>query len=110
MNSGDPLYYTLDPMKDPEVKKYFSIWLSTMTESPSSFPAPIVCCGTGSGANFVFDASLSCRGITDYKVLTLVKIFKFNTVESRNSKLRFVIKTFYYCAIFTIQHVIYGIK
>ena len=32
------------------------------------------------------------------------------TVESRNSKLSFVTKLFCYCEIFTIQHVIYGIK
>ena len=71
-------HVTLDPTKDPEVKKYFSIWLSSMTESPSSFPAPIVCCGTGSGANFVFDASLFCRGITDYILDSIeVTLLKF---------------------------------
>ena len=32
------------------------------------------------------------------------------TVESRNTKLSFVTKSFYYCEIFTIQHVIYGVK
>ena len=31
------------------------------------------------------------------------------TVESRNSKLSFVTKIFYYCEIFAIEHVIYGI-
>ena len=35
---------------------------------------------------------------------------RLHTVESRNSKLNFVTKFFYYCGIFTIQHVIYGIK
>ena len=54
-----------------------------MTESPSSFPAPIVCCGTGSGANFVFDASLFCRGITDY-ILDSIEVTLLKFLVSNN--------------------------
>ena len=39
-----------------------------------------------------------------------VHINACDTVESRNSKLNFVTKIFHYCEVFTIQHVIYGIK